>query len=110
MYAKDRKTLLDRRELLKIKVKSLAEEARIIRKEERKTHGVLRHEMWDHRTKYLRAIARDTHIAYGLIRGRTLDQIEPKRYSEPNWDAIDKMIKKYGPKGGIDTEALKKAA
>lgn len=94
-------TLLDRREMLRVKLKSLAEEARIIRLEERRAwrHPELREELHRHRVDQVRATARDTHVAYGLIKGRTIEQIEGKSGTEPNWDAIEKMIKKYGPKG-----------
>lgn len=97
----------DRREMLKIKLKSLAAEAKIIRKEERKTRGTLREELYRHRIDVVRVVARDTHIAYGIIRGKTIDQMEPTRKSEPNWDAIEKMVKKYGPK---EVPQLKAAA
>lgn len=98
MYDKNG-NIIDRRELLKIKLKSLAAEARIIRREEQRSHGALREEMHLHRARYIRQIARNTHIAYGLIRGRTLEQIEPHAQTEPDWTAIEKMIQKYGPKG-----------
>ena len=49
MYAKDKETIIDRREMLRIKVKSLTAEARIIRVEERKTFGALRNELHIHR-------------------------------------------------------------
>lgn len=98
MYAKDRKTVVDRREMLRVKVKSLAEEARIIRREEQKSHGWIRDQLYLHRINEVRRAARDAHIAYGLIKGRTIEQMEPGRKSEPNWEAINKMLKKYGPK------------
>lgn len=98
MYAKDRTTVLDQREMLRVKIKSLAEEARIIRREERRTHGTLRDRLYLHRIGVVREAARSTHIAYGLIRGRTLEQMEPKSNSEPNWPDIKRMLKLYGPK------------
>jgi hypothetical protein len=98
MYDKDRKTIVDRREMLRVKIKSLAEEAKIIRKEEQRTKGNLRTELHLHRTWDVRRAARETHIAYGLIKGRTLEQIEPNRKTEVNWDAVNRMLKKYGPK------------
>lgn len=101
MYSKTGE-LLDRREMLKIKIKSLAEEARIIRREERKTHGTLRQELYLHRIGIVRKVQRDTLIAYGLIRGKTIDQMEPNRKSDPDWDAINKMLKKYGPAQPIE--------
>lgn len=108
MYSKDKTTIIDRREMLRVKLKSLAEEARIIRKEEQRTFGQLQNELHLHRVKELRFEARATHVAYGLIKGRTLAQIEPIRYKGwPTYaaEAADKklfervaaMIKKYGP-------------
>jgi hypothetical protein len=98
MYAKDRTTLIDRREMLKIKLKSLAEEARIIRHEERKTHGYLREQLHLHRTGIVRRAARNTQLAYAFIRGRSLVQVEPTAQTEPDWTAIEKMISTYGSK------------
>lgn len=97
MYDKN-KTLIDRRELLRVKLKSLAVEARIIRREEQRTFGALREELHRHRVLDVRKAARDTHVAYALIRGKTIDDIEPNRTSEPDWAAVEKMVKKYGPK------------
>jgi hypothetical protein len=97
MYAKDLITVVDRREMLKIKLKSLAAEARIIRLQEQRSWGVLRESMHLHRVFQVRAAARQTHIAYGLIRGYSLARIEPKASRPYNVDAVQKMIKTYGP-------------
>lgn len=107
MYAQDRKTVIDRREMLRVKVKSLAEEARIIRREEQKSHGWIRDQLHLHRINEVRRAARDAHIAYGLIKGRIIEEMEPNRKSEPNWEAIKKMVKKYGP---ANAASLKLAA
>lgn len=40
---------------------------------------------------------RHLYIVYGLLRGKTLDQIEPKRCSEPNQWIISKLLEKYKP-------------
>ena len=112
MYAKDRQTVIDRREMLRVKLKSLAEEARIIRREESRTRGQLREELRDHRIKVVRYEARATHLAYGFIRGLTIEQMEPKstmpwhKY-EPLRSKVEAMIKKYGPPHGL---TLAKAA
>lgn len=98
--------IIDRREMLRVKLKSLAEEARIIRREEKRSHGALREELYLHRINKVRRASRETHIAYALIKGRTIDQIEPKRYSEPNWDAINKMLTTYGPAKAVETAKL----
>lgn len=109
MYDNDTKKIIDRREMLRVKLKSLAAEARIIRREELRTHGALREELHRHRVDIVRKVARDTHVAYGLIRGRTYEQIEPKTNpdSAPDWDAVNKMVAKYGPK---PAPAMAKAA
>lgn len=97
MYNKECQ-LVDRRELLRIKLKSLAAEARIIRQEERRTWGLLRQEMEFHRRQFLRKIARETHIAYALIRGVPLDKVEAGRTNLDGLDAkaINAMVAKYG--------------
>lgn len=98
MYDKDGK-LHDRREMLRVKIKSLAEEARIIRAEEKRTRGRLRDELHLHRIFDVRAAARHAHLAYGFIRGRTYEQMERKAGREPSWDEIRRLCKKYGPAG-----------
>src|SRR5574337_277922 len=93
MYAKDKQTIIDRREMLRIKLKSLMEEAKIIRKEERKLWGNLRDELWYHRTQELRNEARATHLAYGFIRGMDRDKIEPTR-KQPISGSYDEVREK----------------
>lgn len=100
MYSKDKK-IIDRREMLKVKLKSLAVEAKIIRHEERKTHGALRDELYRHRIDVVRFESRHTHLAYGLIRGKKLEQIEPQWASDKkprpfDQDKVNAMVKKYG--------------
>lgn len=97
-YSKEGK-IADRREMLRVKLKSLAEEAKIIRKEESRTRGPLRDELRVHRVTVVRHEARHTHLAYGLIRGRTLEQMEAKSRVAPNWEKVKTMCKKYGPAG-----------
>ena len=94
----------DRREMLRIKIKSLAVEAAIIRSEERKIQGPLREEMHNHRVLTVRSAARSTGIAYGFIRGRTLQQMEPTSKTEPDWSAIKPMLRRYGP-ASMDVDA-----
>ena len=92
--------IIDRREMLKVKCKSLAEEARIIRREENRATGQLHNELHEHRVRELRWHARDAHVAYGLVKGRAYEQIECKTLpqSSPNWENVERMCKKYGPK------------
>lgn len=105
--------ILDRREMLKVKVKSLAEEARIIRREERRMRGgTLRDELRQHRVGIVRWHARHAHIAYGLIKGRSLEQIERSALVAPDWKEIRRQLAKYGPQRDWDVPGaeLKKAA
>lgn len=61
---------------LKVKVKSLAAEARIIRQEERRSKGPLRESLAEHRRGVVRNEARHSQIAYALLRGKPYDEIE----------------------------------
>ena len=84
---------------LKIKIKSLAAEARIIRKEELKRKGKWSADASDltaHRRYVLRPEARSAHIAYGLIRGREYYEMEPTHITEPDWNRVKSLVKKYG--------------
>lgn len=111
--------LVDRREMLRVKIKSLACEAQIIRKEEKHSlhrkkrvfrgrviwrgqTSQLHHELWHHRITVVRRAAREAGLAYGFIRGRTWQQMEPTCKVEPDWQAIAKMLQKYGPTGMAD--------
>jgi len=88
---------------LKIKVKSLAAESRIIRSQELKLKGKnwchLARPLQVHRRGALRAEARDTHIAYGYLKGRSYSQIEATVNRPADWDNIARMVKKYGNTG-----------
>lgn len=97
----------DRREMLKVKIKSLAEEARIIRKEEKRSHGQLRDELYRHRIDVVRYKSRLALLAYALIRGKDPLKGDPK--ADNDWLAhpsVQAMVKKFGP----TQVALKKAA
>jgi hypothetical protein len=95
MYDKNKK-LVDRREMLRIKIKSLMAEARIIRHDEKKTFGQLRNELHLHRVIDLRRAARNAGLAYAVIRGVDPDRVEPIRYTEPDWAEVERMVHKYG--------------
>lgn len=95
------KAARDHRLFLKVKIKSLAEEARIIRKEEKRCNSFLKHELRVHRTSVVRLEARATLLAYGYIRGRTYKQLEgkvtPNHYTDKALCTKAKaMVEKYG--------------
>jgi hypothetical protein len=116
MYEKDRTTIKDRREMLRVKLKSLAEEARIIRREEQRSWGMLREDLHKHRVLQVRRAAREAHLAYGLIKGLEIHQIEPIRYAESAtserilFDNVRKLIRRYGPADFAEPEYMAKVA
>lgn len=88
---------MDERTYLKVKIKSLAEEAKIIRLEtKRAKRASIKDGLALHRKGIVRSEARHTHLAYGFMRGREYRQMEPKAHQEPNWEKVRKMVEKYG--------------
>ena len=82
---------------LKIKIKSLADEARTIRKEENKLPGPQRGSLRDHRVGVVRREARHSLLAYGYLRGVPYRAMEATTHTDPEWKSVERMIKKYGP-------------
>lgn len=82
---------------LKIKVKSLAEEAKIIRNEERKYKGESPEfqGLHLHRINDVRKESRSANLAYGFLKGRSYSQIEHPNSRRPDWDRVYNLIKKY---------------
>ncbi len=101
---------------LKVKIKSLAEEAKIIRHQERQFpregYGV-RWQLKTHRKHVVRPEARDALLAYAFLRGRAYTQVEGKCHQAPDWGNVERMVVKYGgfdkanplPKGAIKSWA-----
>jgi hypothetical protein len=87
--------MYDHRVYLKVKIKSLAAEAKIIRTEERKNKKA-RQGLAEHRRTVVRNEARHSLLAYGFLRGKTYHQLETKCHQEPNWDKVGRMVEKYG--------------
>ena len=106
---------------LKIKLKSLAEEAKIIRKEENKYKYASRNyritldnvrvcdeakadeligiyeNLRSHRVGNVRHEARDSHIAYGFLRGKLYKVVEtPSPNNPPNLRNIVGIIQRFG--------------
>ena len=86
---------MDKRVYLKVKIKSLAEEARIIRKEENK-RGPLWWGLRLHRTGIVKSEARAALLAYGFLRGLTYRQIEANTKFAPDWARVKKLVDRYG--------------
>ncbi len=85
---------------LKVRIKELAEEARIIRKEELKAKANREYAklngLHDHRIRVVRPAARNAQLAYGYLRGRDYRALERNPRTEPDWKAVRKLIAKYG--------------
>lgn len=82
---------------MRVKVKSLAEEARIIRREEaraRTSWEVTR--LREHRTGVVRRAMREALLAYGFIRGIAYGQMEAKATEPPDWKNVRQMVVRYG--------------
>lgn len=95
--------------MLKIKLKSLAEEARIIRREESRSR-FWRDELYLHRIGIVRKAARDTHVAYAIIRGKPIPERDNSRPLD--WKAVNSMVLKYGSQQLRDelSRSMQKAA
>ena len=92
---------------LKIKIKSLAAEAAIIRKEERKELGWRRRKndpsratyqsLRNHRVDTVRRTARYSLLAYGFLRGREYLRMEKTCREPVFWPAVWKEIERFLP-------------
>lgn len=91
---------------LRIKIKSLAAESLIIRQEERRFSGELRADLHTHRVVAVRCECRAASLAYGLLRGRSLAQLESKTHTDPNWTRVREIVAKFGRYGGNAAQDL----
>ena len=112
---------------LKVKIKSLAEESKIIRKEEWKAKKQYRYWankqggereyrtandlFWglrNHRHAPVGRESRSALLAYGYLRGLKYSQIETKPtkegkiYDRPDWFRVSNLVQKYGPEKDYD--------
>lgn len=93
---------------LRVKIKSLAEEARIIRQEEKRAGHPYCHGLRDHRVSVVRFESRATLLAYAHLRGKP----SPEKKVRSKWEEARaksrarQIIKKYGSK--LDLEAWDK--
>ena len=81
---------------LKIKIKSLADEAKTIRVEANKTSGMAKWRLNDHRTGIVRSHARLNLLAYGILTGMPYERMEKKCYEAPNFNEVSKIALRFG--------------
>ena len=93
------------RTYLRVKIRSLATEARIIRHEERRAKSAKRRDLVaglvEHRRGAVRREARAAQLAAGFLRGRQISQIEPKNRpgNRPDWKRVGQLVARYGEPG-----------
>ena len=83
---------------LKIKIKNLADEARTIRQEENKLHGMDKWNLQHHRKTVVRDAARRSQIAYQMIRGKDWESCTSHEHlvRATDWSHVKRMVTKYG--------------
>lgn len=86
---------------LKIKICSLAEEAKIIRREEGRfpSDSNKRFRLRNHRIMVVRREARAAQLAYGFLRGMPYNKMEAKTHDEPLttvFAALKRNVVKFG--------------
>ncbi len=96
---------------LKIKISSLAAEARIIRREEQRWPGDhhIRTGLHEHRVIEVRRDARSALLAYGFLRHRAYRTIEPKCHRAPDWKRTQQLVEVLGAGLVFDVENLQRA-
>lgn len=114
----------DQVKALKVKIKSLAAEAGIIRLEERRAKGrrkwqggrrlvgefigrddILRMSLRGHRVRDVRREQRSSLLAYAFLRGKSYAVCErPAADNPPDLERLHSLVKKFGPVGGVWTK------
>lgn len=82
--------------MLKVKIKSLAAESVIIRKEERQTRGQERNLLCEHRRGIVRDEARHSQLAYGYLRGRSYAQVANGCQKPLDFSKVKGMVDRFG--------------
>ncbi len=83
--------------LLKMKIGSLAAEAAIIHREERKWRGThpMRARLHEHRVNEVRKECHAALIVYGFMRGRHLKAVCDNMHDRPRWDRVMGILKRF---------------
>lgn len=85
--------------LLKVKIKSLAEEARIIRLEERRAisrkDAYILAELHAHRVSIVRREQRASYLAYAFLREIPYARCEPRAKTDPDWALVQRVALKF---------------
>lgn len=79
---------------MKVKIISLADEARTIRRLE-KTNKYSRHALRLHRINEVRSEARAALLAYAFLKGKAYKNIEKSAHTPPDWKRVEALVRKY---------------
>lgn len=82
---------------LRIKIKSLAAEAEIIRREAKKTKGMTKWGLNHHRTSVVRHHSRHNLLAYGFLRGVPYCVMERNCDEAPDFKMVAEIARRFGP-------------
>lgn len=82
---------------LKVKIKSLAAESKIIRREISKSKDVgLTASLQGHKMMVVRPEARHSLLAYAFLKGKSYSQVEKSARESPDWVKVVKLVEKFG--------------
>lgn len=91
---------------LRVKIKSLAAEARIIRQEERRAKASHERDLLttlsEHRRVNLRMAARETNLAYAFVRCIPYRVVERPGSRPVNWASVRRMVCRFLGVDGLD--------
>lgn len=94
---------------LKVKIKSLADEARTIRLEEKRAGKAkddrLRCSLREHRVHVVRTEQRWSLLAYAFLHGLSVLQVEKKTSTPRDMVKVGKLVERFGAEGGQEKDA-----
>lgn len=89
--------MLTKKFALKVKIKSLAAETKIIKKAIRQTKDVaIKSELRGHHVHVVRREARHSQLAYAFLRGREYCQVESKCTDHPDFKKVEDLVIRFG--------------
>ena len=90
---------------LRVKIKSLAAESRIIRADELKAKGDrylgVRASLHSHRVGAVRFASRNAQLAYAFLRGKSYAQVEGNAKSKPHWPAVAGDVVRFSRRSSL---------
>lgn len=89
--------MLNKKFALKVKIKSLAEEARIIKQAIHQTKDLAtKCELRGHHVYVVRKESRHSQLAYAFLRGREYSEVEFKCETPPDFKKIEELTERFG--------------